>query len=314
MVIEIVNFRLKSASSILNIHSRILHSSFFKMDEGIVISANEISGGDKLLVLSSAVGHADLYPLTLRSSPTTEFNKLRLPTSASQFPNTFTAKPKKRKNLKETCYTHRDKIVETVNKLRKLRAQSSHLFEKLVGKSLESKGIIDTYDDYTHYYMDKVSLVLGSFVNCSFDSEDTVAEVSPDLTVTIPAFSSMVDEFEFVRTSFEGIQKVNEASKYLGAYITRMLSRVMAVNSSFTVEFDTLLGRKVALSACFSNLSAPFVWVSTNLKKIGLTKEVQIHGLVRCTCSPDNRISSLMIYLDPSRLSEVFGSSEFKPL
>lgn len=285
------------------------------MDQGVLIKASELSLGDKLLALSSVIGDVDLYPLPSKKTAVKAIDKPRLQTMPSQFPETlFTAKSKKRKISKESYYCHYDKIAETVNKLRKLRAENPTLFDRVVGKSLESKGIIDAYDDYTHFYMDKVQMVLNSFVNGTFDSKETIVEVSLDLNVTIPAFSSLVDEFEFVRTSFEGIPKVIEASRYLTAYITRMLSQVVAVKSSFTVEFDLLLGRKVAMSECYTHLSAPFVCVSTNLKKIGLTKEIQVHGAVRSTCSPDHKISSLKIFFDPYRFSEMFGSADFNPL
>jgi hypothetical protein len=54
--------------------------------------------------------------------------------------------------------------------------------------------------------------------------------------------------------------------------------------------------------------------VTTNLGKCGFTKEEHIHGMVRCDCNSDGRITYVKIYFDPSRLGHLFGSADFNPL
>lgn len=113
------------------------------MDQGVLIKTNELTLGDKLLALSSVIGDVDLFPLPSKKTSSKSVDKSRLQTMPSPFPDSlFQVKSKKRKSSKESYYCHHDKIVETVNKLRKLKTENPTLFDRVVGKSLESKGIL----------------------------------------------------------------------------------------------------------------------------------------------------------------------------
>ena len=291
--------------------------SAFTMHEDLNINASDISGGMKLVVLNSAAiaqpsNSSGLMSFSIMLQNEHRTNNPQAAFHFGQFPNPYFSRDKKKRAApSEGNYQNRNKVIATVEKMRALKSRAPISFERLVGNALESNGIIEVYDDRTYDYMDVVSAFLKTFINCA----PLPASILTDqILLSIPSFSSMGQELDFVKTAFQGPAKLMDAALFLRACVHRMLSKVVAVKESFAVHFDLLLSRKVAVSADGKHFSAPFVWVSTNLKRCGLTREIQIHGLVRAVADEKGKLASVKIFFDPFRLTQTFGSATFIPI
>lgn len=127
--------------------------------------------------------------------------------------------------------------------------------------------------------------------------------VAGNIRLIMPTLSSMSENnLANTRSTFEGASSLKGAATRFRTYVHHAVSQVICI-TGHCIAFEPQINRKMNISTDYRSLCTPFMLVSTNLSKLGLSKELVIHGMMSGKWNSENQLIEVKLYMDVNQLN-----------
>jgi len=233
-----------------------------------------------------------------------------------KFENVVVAK-KETIETKKAKQTPEEKVVTIIGMIRKIKNRGT---ESPVKDSVP----LQRHADPAGAVNDLLKAILASK---STSPQELLKVLSPTATLHSTAFSSLHSQAQSKRTKMnlnawvpvpnqgpvrypeqhKGVGQIAAACRAFSSSIADLLSGPLFSKVKFSAA---LLPKTTVISASGDRLASNFLWTTVGLVELGLTSEIEINGLIRCSFSKDG-ISSANISFDaysPVRQCSVYNA------